>query len=98
MTQNLLEHKYSTSPIYRQNNCLKLVESIKNYIFENDCSQLSMDISHLNIIDASKVTILCSTYHYAKYPQGEITWKINSNEVKNIIKPLNLGNIKLVTV
>ena len=97
MTQNLLEHKYSTSPIGRQNNCLKLVESIKNYIFENDCPQLSMDISHLNIIDASKVTILCSTYHYAKYPHGEITWKINSNEVKNIIKPLNLGNIRLTT-
>ena len=94
----MLKHKYSTSPLNRPNNSLRLVESIKNYIFENDCPTLSMDISHLNIIDASKVTILCSTYHYAKYPHGEITWKINSAEVKNIIKPLNLGNIKLITV
>jgi len=97
MTQNLLERKYSTSPICRQNNSHKLVESIKNYIYENDCPSLSMDISHLNIIDASRVTILCSTFHYAKYPHGEITWKINSSEVKNIIKPLSLGNVKLVT-
>lgn len=97
MAQNTLERKYSTSPIRRQNASVDLVESIKKYIFENECPNLSMDISHLNIIDASRVTVLCSTYHYAKYPQGEITWKINSSEVKNLIKPLNLGNIKLVT-
>lgn len=80
------------------NNAINLVESIKNYIYENDCPTLSMDISHLNIIDASKVTILCSTYHWAKYPEGKISWKINSDEVKDLIKPLNLGNINLVTV
>lgn len=75
---------------------LSLVESIKNYISKYDCPNLSMDISHLNIIDASKVTILCSTYHWAKYPNGKINWKINSPEIKELIKPLNLGNINLV--
>lgn len=80
------------------NNTIKLVESIKDYIHENDCPNLSMDISHLNIIDASKVTILCSTYHWAKYPNGEISWKIASDEVKELVNPLDLGNIKLITV
>ena len=79
------------------NNSINLVESIKNYISKNDCPNLSMDISHLNIIDASKVTILCSTYHWAKYPNGKISWKIGYKEIKELISPLNLGNIKLIT-
>lgn len=79
------------------NNVIDIVESIKNYIYEHDCPTLSMDISRLNILDASKITILCSTYHWAKYPDGEISWKINSEEIANIVKPLNLGNIKLIT-
>jgi len=98
MTQNILERETYTSPGYRHHNALSLVETIKKYILAHDCPSMSMDISHLNIIDASKVTILCSTYHYAKYPHGRVTWKINSSEVHNIIKPLNLGNIRLVTV
>ena len=77
---------------------INLVESIKNYIQEHDCPDLSMDISNLNIIDASKVTILCSTYHWSKYPEGKISWLINSEEVKDLVKPLNLGNINLITV
>lgn len=80
------------------NNTIDLVQKIKNYIYEHDCPTLSMDISHLNIIDASKVTILCSTYHWAKYPNGEISWKINAPEIEEIIKPLDLGNIKLINV
>lgn len=75
---------------------IDLVESIKSYISEHDCPNLSMDISHLNILDASKVTVLCSTYHWAKYPEGKISWKINSPEIKDLIQPLSLGNIRLI--
>lgn len=78
-------------------NMIDLVQEIKDYIYKNDCPNLSMDVSHLNIIDASKVTIICSTYHWAKYPNGEISWKINSPEIKEFVKPLNLGNIRLIT-
>jgi len=83
--------------IEEENDAVSLVNSINEYITNNNCSKLSLDISHLNIIDASKVTILCSTFHWAKYPNGKISWTINSNEVKEIVKPLNLGNIQLIT-
>lgn len=96
MTQNLLTREALTPSDFNRNNVFNLVESIKNYIFENDCPNLSLDVSHLNIIDASKVTILCSTYHYAKYPHGEISWLINSSEVQSLIKPMNLGNVRLI--
>ena len=96
MTQAILK-KYSADADYGKNT-ISLVESIKDYIHENHCPNLSMDVSHLNIIEASKVTIICSTYHWAKYPKGKISWKIASNEIKELVKPLNLGNIKLITV
>lgn len=80
------------------NDMVNLVEEIKDYISKHDCPNLSMDVSHLNIIDASKVTVLCSTHHWAKYPNGKISWLINSPEVNALINPLNLGNIRLITV
>lgn len=87
MTQAVLEKFSDTN---------KLVSSIKKYITENDCPSLSMDISYLNLLDASRVTVLCSTYHWAKYPKGEVRLKTGSKTVKDLIKPLNLGNVKLV--
>lgn len=96
MSENILSADFTFENY--GNDTIKLVESIKNYIFENDCPTLSMDVSRLNLIDASKVTIICSTYHWAKYPNGKISWLINSPEIKDLVKPLNLGNIQLVTV
>lgn len=76
---------------------LELAESIKAYIKENDCPSLSMDVSHLNLLDASKITVLCSTYHWAKYPNGRISLKAATSAIKELINPLNLGNINLIS-
>lgn len=96
MAQAVLNKSFISN--IKTTNAIDLVENIKNYICEHDCPNLSMDVTHLNLIDASKVTIICSTYHWSKYPNGKISWKIKSNEIKNLIKPLNLGNINLITV
>jgi len=96
MAQAILKKDFMSN--INATSAINLVEDIKNYISEHDCPDLSMDVSHLNLIDASKVTIICSTYHWSKYPNGKISWKIKSNEIKNLIKPLNLGNINLITV
>lgn len=94
MVQAVLEKFHNSTP---HKDAGRMVEEIKNYIKQNDCPNLSMDISHLNIIDASKIAVLCSTYHWAKYPNGKISWKIPSKEIKDLINPLNLGNIRLVS-
>lgn len=95
MAQALLEESFELAE--GEDNAIVLVEKIKNYIEKNDCPKMSMDVTHLNMMDASKVTIICSTYHWAKYPDGEISWVINSPEIKELVKPLNLGNIRLIT-
>ncbi len=97
MTQEILNRLNKEFSVPKNKDAVNIVASIKNYIEKHDCPYLSMDISNLNIIDASKVTILCSTYHWAKYPEGKISWKIASKEVKELINPLNLGNISLIS-
>lgn len=94
MVQSIL--KDDTKSLDYEKNALNIVESINNYIRDNDCPHLAMDISHLNVIDASKVTLLCSTFHWSKYPEGKISWKISSNDIKDLVNPLSLGNIRLI--
>ena len=54
---------------------------------------MTIDISSLNIIEASKVAALGATYHYLKFPDnGEIDWIVCSNEIEKLLCPLNLGN------
>lgn len=93
MTQEVLDKEFEIS---KNIDPVNMVESIKSYINNNDCPYLSMDISNLNIIDASKVTVLCSTHHWAKYPEGKISWKIASKEIRELVSPLSLGNIRLI--
>ena len=83
MSKDFLDKDFTITE--ENDNLVDIVESIKNYITDHDCPTLSMDISRLNILDASKITIVCSTYHWAKYPNGEISWKIGSSEVENLV-------------
>lgn len=56
---------------------------------------MSIDISSLNFIDATKVCILCSTFHFAKYIDGRIHWFVKDEIVKKQIKPMRLGNAEI---
>lgn len=71
------------------------IEELKNYISENNCKTIDIDISSLNFIDAIKVCILCSTFHFAKYIDGNIRWFVKDEIVKNQIKPMRLGNVEI---
>lgn len=75
-------------------NVFETVEYIKDFILNNECSTLSVNISRLNLIDASKISILCSTFHFSKYPDGEITWYVNDRETLQTIKLMKLKNTK----
>lgn len=74
-----------------------IIKSVKNYIKKNDCKHMTVDISSSNILDASKISVLCSTYHYLKYPKGLISWIVKSKSVEQMVKHLDLGNINFQT-
>lgn len=68
------------------------IEQINSYIENYHCEILNIDISHMNTLDACRVSTLCSTVHYLKYPQGKIEWIVSSHLVKEFNKNLELGN------
>lgn len=79
-------------------NSQKAIESINSYIDKMCCEEFSVDISFMNIIDASYVSTLCSTHHYIKYPSGKINWFVSSDLIKNLNKDMSLGNSNYYTI
>ena len=71
-----------------------ILNSIKASIKKQKSAHMTVDISNLNMIDASKIITEASTYHFLKFTQGSINWIINSKEIEKMLKPLNLGNSK----
>ena len=73
----------------------EIVERIKIFINRNKCAEFEADISLLNLVDASKTAILCSTYHFAKYPDGRILWDLRDEQTVRLIMPVKLRNMEL---
>lgn len=74
------------------------INEVKQYITNNDCQSLCVDISSLNMIDTTKICVLCSTFHFAKYPNGKITWYVKDEITRNLIKRLKLSNTDILLI
>ena len=72
------------------------VDFLSNYIENNLCENMSVDISLMNILDACYVSTICSAKHYIKYPNGKIKWKISSELVSEFNSDLELGNAEYI--
>lgn len=72
------------------------VDFLSNYIENNFCENMSVDISLMNILDACYVSTICSAKHYIKYPNGKIKWKISSKLVSEFNSDLELGNSEYI--
>ena len=94
MLQAKVQHNFVT-PI--EKNTDKIVENIKKSIRKSKSANMTIDISMLNLIDASKVATISSTYHFLKFAEGSINWVVKSKEVENMLKPLSLGNSKFIS-
>lgn len=93
----MISSKKKLTILNYETNILEVVNSIKTYMTKNDCKNIDIDISKLNLIDASKLAILCSAYHFTKYPNGQIQWLVTNPELKKHIQPVVLKNT-IVTV
>lgn len=74
----------------------KILNSIKSAIRKSKSANMTVDISMLNLIDASKIATMASTYHFLKFSDGKINWIVNSKEIEKMLKPMNLGNTKFI--
>ena len=70
----------------------EIIDNLEDYIKNYSCEMMSVDISFINVIDASYITTMISTKHYIKYPKGKISWIVSSDIVEDFVKDMNLGN------
>lgn len=89
MQQLLPQINYIKLNTYSSNSA---VEYLNDYIENNNCKNMSVDISLMNVIDSCYVASICSAKHYTKYPDGRILWKISSELVKELNRDLSIGN------
>lgn len=95
MLQAKIQNDYIT-PVEKSTD--KILEVIKKSIRKSKSSDMKIDISSLNLLDASKVATVASTYHYLKFNEGKIDWLVGSKEVEKMLRPLNLGNSNFIFV
>ena len=74
----------------------KIVESVKEYIKTTECNEITIDISGINLIDACKITVLCSTEHYLKNTNSKINWIVASDSIEKMISSMGLGNSSFI--
>lgn len=90
MTQNTVLQKEFVLP-----NTAARLENINEISKIYDGDNVTIDISTLNILDASHFAVMCATNSYVKNPNKKINFIVSSNEVFKLIKPFNLGNINI---
>ena len=73
----------------------EIVEKIISFINKNKCQEFEADVSPLNLIDATRTVLMCSTYHFKKYPQGKIYWQLRDAQTIGLLSPLRLSNMEL---
>ena len=81
---------------FTERNPEKILESIKKSIRKNKSANMTIDISMLNPIDASKIVTIGSTYNFLKFNDTKINWIVSSNEVEKLTKPFNLDNCHFI--
>lgn len=73
------------------------LEKLNGYINSTNDNELTVDITRLNLLDASTICSLGSTMQYIKNPSSKINWIVNSKKVKEYTTPMSLGNTEFIT-
>ena len=93
MVQNAIENiNFSI----RLDSSKKAIDRFKRYIKKYNCPHITVDLSELNIIDAAKVVVLSSTYHYQQYPKGKLRCRVNSPDIKNFVSNFSVNNLEII--
>ena len=81
---------------FDKNNSAEILQHVEKYIEESDCKEMGLDISSLNIFDASRVILVSSAMHYSKYPDGKLKCKVHTEGIKNLISGYTTANLEII--
>lgn len=93
MAQNITKSKFLD---LNCGNSQKILNDVKKYINKFDCPELKLDLSKLNVLDATKVMVISSAYHYNKYPKGKIQCRVQSDSIKNLVTNFAAINLEVI--
>ncbi len=93
MAQNITKSKFLD---LNCGNSQQILKNIQKYINKFDCPEMTLDLSKLNILDAAKVMVLSSAYHYKKYPEGKLKCRVQSDSIKNFVSEFSAINLEVI--
>lgn len=108
MNENLILYAVSLKVPIRKN-IMKNIKNIRlsqdKFIVETQNSSLSLnykdeenryiiDISSMNLINATKTAIFCSTFCFIKNFKKKLCWLVKDEEIKRAISILRLKNVE----
>ncbi len=75
-----------------------VAEGMKDFIADNDCKKLVMNLKGFNLVDVSTIAILASAYHFSKYSkEGIFRIIVDSDEIKKALSAAKLQNTEIVS-
>lgn len=81
---------------FAKHNSTEILEHIEKLIDDGSSREIGIDISGLNMFDASRVMLLSSALFYSRYPGRKLTCKVQSAGIKNLIAGLSAKNLEIV--
>ncbi len=73
---------------------IELEESSLKLNYKDEADKYVIDISNMNIINATKTAIFCSTYCFIKNFKKKLCWLVKDEETKRAISILRLKNVE----
>lgn len=74
-----------------------LAEGMRDFISENDCKKLVLNLKGFNLVDVGNIAILASAYHFSKYSkEGLFRIIVDNEEIKKALSYSKLDNTEIV--
>jgi len=74
----------------------KITKKIANFLCSAQ-NELTINITKLNFIEASRCALLNSTKCYVENPYKKINWIVKDEKIKEVIMPFKLDNMEILT-
>ena len=78
------------------NFCDSDINNFKKFIAEIDDSEISIDISKMNIFEALKFVVMSSAYFFQKFPNGKLKCKTHSKDLESLVASFRVQNLEFV--
>ncbi len=72
------------------------VQEVRKILSKSEISDLAIDLSGMNVLDAVKVLALTSSYLYKKQPEEKLKFRFHSNDIQNFLTVFSMNNLVMV--